>query len=66
VQQAEGAAPVTSTAVVSPGFAAVFPGQPVPVLPQGPIQPPAPAQPGVIGPGGAPLPPGATPQGAAP
>jgi foldase protein PrsA len=66
VQQAEGEAPVPSTPVVAPGFAAVFPGQPVPALPQGPLQPPSAAQPGVIGPGGAPLPPGAAPQGAAP
>jgi parvulin-like peptidyl-prolyl isomerase len=60
-----GAPPVTSTSAVSPGHATVFPGQPVPALPQGPIQPPAPAgQPGVIGPGG--LPPGAVPPGGAP
>jgi len=63
---APGAPPVTSTSAVSPGQAAVFPGQPVPALPQGPIQPPSAApQPGVIGPGGA-LPPGAVPPGGAP
>jgi parvulin-like peptidyl-prolyl isomerase len=63
---APGAPPVTSTSAVSPGHAAVFPGQPVPALPQGPIQPPSAApQPGVIGPGGA-LPPGAVPPGGAP
>ncbi len=52
-QPTPGAPPVTSTLAVLPGHATVFPGQPVPALPQGPIQPPAPAgQPGVIGPGG--------------
>jgi foldase protein PrsA len=65
-QTAPGAAPVTSTAAVSPGHATVFPGQTPPALPQGPISPPAPAgQPGVIGPGQA-LPPGAVPPGGAP
>ena len=65
-QTTPGAPPVTSTAVVSPGHATVFPGQPTPALPQGPIQPPTAApQPGVIGPGQA-LPPGAAPPGAAP
>jgi parvulin-like peptidyl-prolyl isomerase len=49
---------VTPRNVVSPGQAQVFPGQALPVLPQGPIQPAAAEQPGVIGPGGAPLPPG--------
>jgi foldase protein PrsA len=63
---APGAPPVTSTPAVSPGQAAVFPGQVIPALPQGPIQPPSAApQPGVIGPGGA-LPPGAVPPGGAP
>jgi foldase protein PrsA len=62
-----GAPPVTSTPAVPPGQAAVFPGQPIPALPQGPIQPPsAAAQPGVIGPGGTGLPPGAVPPGGAP
>jgi parvulin-like peptidyl-prolyl isomerase len=65
-QQPAGAAPVLSTPAVSPGQAAVFAGQPIPALPQGPIQPAAAGQPGVIGPSGAPLPPGAVPQGAAP
>jgi foldase protein PrsA len=62
-----GAPPVTSTPAVPPGQAAVFPGQPSPALPQGPLQPPsAAAQPGVIGPGGTGLPPGAAPPGGAP
>ncbi len=65
-QQAEGSAPVFSRPVVSPGQAAVFAGQQPAALPQGPISPVAAAPPGVIGPGGAPLPPGAVPQGAAP
>ncbi len=57
-QSTPGAPPVTSTPAVLPGHATVFPGQPAPALPQGPIQPPsAAAQPGVIGPGGQ-LPPG--------
>jgi parvulin-like peptidyl-prolyl isomerase len=61
-----GAPPVTSMAAVSPGHATVYPGQPLPALPQGPISPPTPAaQPGVIGPGQA-LPPGAVPPGGAP
>jgi foldase protein PrsA len=65
-QSTPGAAPVTSTPAVSPGHATVFPGQQVPALPQGPLQPPSAApQPGVIGPGGQ-LPPGVAPQGAAP
>jgi foldase protein PrsA len=76
VQPIPGAAPVTPLAVVSPGRTAVFPGQPIPGLPQRPcafqdlsLDPPeicdwpsAPgAQPGVIGPEGAPLPPGGAP-----
>jgi foldase protein PrsA len=65
-QPTEGAAPVVSRPVVPPGQAAVFAGQQPPALPQGPIQPASAAQPGVIGPGGAPLPPGAAPQGATP
>ena len=65
-QSTPGAPPVTSTPAVSPGHATVFPGQQVPALPQGPIQPPSAAPaPGVIGPGGQ-LPPGVAPQGAAP
>lgn len=65
-QSTPGAPPVTSTPAVLPGHATVFPGQQVPALPQGPIQPPsAAAAPGVIGPGGQ-LPPGVAPQGAAP
>jgi foldase protein PrsA len=60
---------VPSTAPVAPGKATVFPGQAPQGLPQGPLQP-APstaAQPGVIGPPGAPqLPPGAAPQTAPP
>jgi len=58
------AAFVVSTAPVAPGNATVFPGQTTQGLPQGPAQAgaaPA-AQPGVIGPSGAPqLPPGAAP-----
>jgi foldase protein PrsA len=66
-QATPGAPPVVSTAVVPPGHAAVFPGQPAPALPQGPIQPASAApQPGVIGPGGAPVAPGTPPQGGAP
>jgi foldase protein PrsA len=59
---------VPSTVPVAPGEATVFPGQQPQGLPQGPIGAPTPsAQPGVIGPGGAPtLPPGAVPPGAAP
>ena len=53
-------APVTPRAVVDPGTAQVFPGQPAPVKPQG-VQTPAAAQPQApaglpIGPGGAPAP----------
>jgi parvulin-like peptidyl-prolyl isomerase len=58
-QRIPGAPPVISTFAVSPGQTAVFPGQPIPALPQGPIQPAAAAQPGVIG-----APGGAVPQGA--
>src|SRR6266511_3201787 len=59
-------APVASMAPVAPGAGGLFPGQPAKGLPQGPIQPPS-AQPGVIGPPGAPtLPPGVAPQGAPP
>ncbi len=59
-------APVASMAPVAPGAGGLFPGQPAQGLPQGPIQPPS-AQPGVIGPPGAPtLPPGVAPQGAPP
>jgi parvulin-like peptidyl-prolyl isomerase len=66
VQTIPGAPPVISTPAVSPGQTAVFPGQPIPALPQGPISPAAAAQPGVIGaPGGA-VPGGAVPQGGAP
>jgi parvulin-like peptidyl-prolyl isomerase len=61
---------VPSTAPVAPGSATVFPGQAPSGSPQGPLQPggaSAAAQPGVIGPSGAPqLPPGAAPQGTAP
>jgi len=60
---------VPSTVPVAPGEATVFPGQQAQGLPQAPLSTaPAPAaQPGVIGPGGAPqLPPGAAPPGAAP
>jgi foldase protein PrsA len=60
-QRTPGAPPVSSTPAVSPGQATVFAGQPIPALPQGPIQPAAAAQPGVIGPPG-----GVVPQGGAP
>jgi hypothetical protein len=60
-----GAPPVISTPAVPPGRAGVFLGQPIPALPQGPISPTA-AQPGVIGPPGGALPPGAVPLGGAP
>jgi foldase protein PrsA len=68
LQRIPGAPPLISTPAVSPGRAAVFAGQPIPALPQGPIQPVAAGQPGVIGPPGgvAPLPPGTVPQGGAP
>lgn len=65
LQTIPGAPPVISTPAVSPGRTAVFAGQPIPALPQGPIQPAAAQQPGVIGPPGA-LPPGTVPQGGAP
>jgi parvulin-like peptidyl-prolyl isomerase len=57
--------------VVNPGTGGVFPGEQLPVLPQGPYKPAAeqPAlPPGVapVGPGGAPPPTGAPPQGAPP
>jgi foldase protein PrsA len=78
VQTVPGAAPVTSLAVVQPGTTTVFPGQPIPGLPQRPCafqdlsldppevcdwpsEPAAGGQPGVIGPGGAPVPPGGAP-----
>ncbi len=57
---------VPSEAPVAPGSATVFPGQPAQGTAQGPVQAggtTASAQPGVIGPSGAPqLPPGAAPQ----
>ena len=65
LQTIPGAPPVISTPAVPPGQTAVFAGQPIPALPQGPIQPAAAQQPGVIGPPGA-VPPGAVPQGGAP
>jgi foldase protein PrsA len=64
-------APAVPRNVVNPGTGAVFPGQQLPVLPQGPIKPaaegaPTGLPPGVspVGPGGAPPPTGA--QGAPP
>ena len=60
-----GAAPAYPTPAVPPGQATVFPGQPIPALPQGPIRP-RPRSPGVIGPPGGALPPGAVPPGGAP
>jgi parvulin-like peptidyl-prolyl isomerase len=59
---------VPSTRPVSAGQATVFPGESAQGLAQGPqTGSTASAQPGVIGPGGAPqLPPGAAPQGTAP
>jgi parvulin-like peptidyl-prolyl isomerase len=60
-----GAPPVISTPAVPPGRAAVFPGQPIPALPQGPISATA-GQPGIIGPPGQALPPGTVPPGGAP
>ena len=60
LQTIPGAPPVISTPAVPPGQTAVFAGQPIPALPQGPIQPAAAQQPGIIGP------PGAVPQGGAP
>jgi parvulin-like peptidyl-prolyl isomerase len=64
-QSIPGAPPVISSPAVPPGRAAVFPGQPIPALPQGPISAAA-AQPGVIGPPGQALPPGTVPPGGAP
>jgi foldase protein PrsA len=61
LQTVPGGPPVISTPAVPPGQTAVFPGQPIPALPQGPIQPAAAAQPGVIG-----APGGVVPQGGAP
>jgi len=66
LQKIPGAPPVMPTPAVSPGQTTVFAGQPVPALPQGPIQPAAAEQPGVIGPPGEALPPGTAPQGGAP
>ena len=60
-----GAPPVISSPAVPPGRAAVFPGQPIPALPQGPISATA-GQPGIIGPPGQALPPGTVPPGGAP
>jgi parvulin-like peptidyl-prolyl isomerase len=58
-------APVASMAPVAPGAGGLFPGQPAQGLPQGPQS--FGAQPGVIGPPGAPqLPPGVAPQTAPP
>ena len=51
-------APAGPRPVVNPGTGAVFPGQQLPVLPQGPVKPPADAAAGA-------LPPGATPIGPA-
>lgn len=61
-------APVQSMAPVAPGSAGLFPGQPAQGPPQGPIQAPSnAAQPGVLGPPGAPqLPPGSAPPGTPP
>jgi foldase protein PrsA len=55
-------APATPRSVVPPGEAEVFPGQALPVKPQGPIRPGPAEAPAILGPGGAPLAPG----GAAP
>jgi foldase protein PrsA len=60
-EPAPGAPPVFSRPVVQPGQTTVFPGQPAPALPQGPIQPAVP-QGGIIGPPGGPV----VPQGGAP
>jgi hypothetical protein len=63
-------APALPRNVVNPGTGAVFPGEQLPVLPQGPVKPAAAAAPtglppGVpLGPGGAPPPTGAPPAGA--
>jgi parvulin-like peptidyl-prolyl isomerase len=61
LQRIPGAPPVISRPAVPPGRTTVFAGQSIPALPQGPIQPAAAAQPGVIG-----APGGAVPQGGAP
>ena len=53
--------------VVNPGTGGIFPGQQLPVLPQGPLKPPAPAAAGLpggalpIGPDGAPVAPTGAP-----
>ncbi len=54
VQEIPGAPPVIPTRAVLPGQAAVFPGQPIPALPQGPNQGPLTLQEQIIGPSGAP------------
>jgi foldase protein PrsA len=56
-----GAPPVLSRPVVPPGQATVFPGQPPPVLPQGPQGEPVELQDQIIGPAGAPVTPGGAP-----
>lgn len=61
LQRIPGAPPVISRPVVGPGQAAAFPGVPIPVLPQGPIQPPLALQDQIIGPPGGTLPPGGAP-----
>jgi len=62
LQTVPGAAPVTSRPVVSPGQAAVFPGQTPQVLPQRPIGAGGAQTPGsVLGPGGVPIPQGGAP-----
>ena len=61
LQTIPGAPPVIPTRAVSPGQTTVFPGQPVPALPQGPIGPPVALQDQIIGPGGEVVPPGAAP-----
>ncbi|MEK6272837.1 MAG: peptidyl-prolyl cis-trans isomerase [Actinomycetota bacterium] len=60
-QTIPGAPPVVSTPAVPPGQATVFPGQPIPALPQGPYRPPVALQDSIIGPPG-----GVVPQGGAP
>jgi parvulin-like peptidyl-prolyl isomerase len=62
-QSLPGAPPVISTPTVPPGGATVFAGQPIPALPQGPISSQTAQQPGIIGPPGGALPPGAVPPG---
>ena len=61
VQTIPGAAPVLARPVVSPGQTTVFPGQAPTVLQQGPQNQVAAGQPGVIPPGGVPLPQGGAP-----